>query len=510
MKSHEKQLVQAFFVLALACLFGLGGGVLFAGGNQAQSSAASSGDGPFKITIMTRQSTGEIPSADHPIIKEIERITNTDLDIQYIPGAAHPEKLAVTVASNDYPMLTLFPGGGKAPTQEVEVVRAGIFWKVGDYLKRYNWLSELDDNRIQNASIDGELWGMFRWRPSVRDGLFYRSDWAEKLGMEMPKNPEELYNMLKAFVEKDPDGNGRADTYGIAQEDSLSQVIPAFAPAFGLGNGYDVVNGKLVPIILQPAYLDMLKFIKRLYDENLMNRDFPTIVGTRRDEMMGSGSYGMVINSIDKGIFSIAPLQKLHPNASFTVQVNFSDSKAPIWGRAGFDSKFYVSKKAVPDEASFLKVMEYFNHMYSPEINNLVYCGIENIHYTKTGPNSITINDEQRQRYAVDVQPIEQIAMRYQTNNYFVENNPPYDNQLNQFYYQYPGPVTGNPTWVLDSETFNERGTELDTLIEDARVQFVTGAIDERGWNAALDRWRRDGGDRMVAEYQAEYDKIKK
>jgi putative aldouronate transport system substrate-binding protein len=508
MKCHEKRAVKIFFVLTLVCLFALGGGNLFAGGGQAQQSAPSAAGGPFKITMMVRQSSGEIPSADNPVIREIERITNTDLDIQYIPNAAYAEKLAVTVATNDYPMLTLFTGGGKPATIEVEAVRAGLFWKVGDYLKRYNWLSELDDNRIQNASIDGDLWGMFRWRPSVRDGLFYRSDWAEKLGMSPPKNREELYNMLKAFVEKDPDGNGRADTYAIAQEDSLNQVIPALAPTYNLGNGFDVINGKLIPIHLQPAYLDMLKFIKRLYDEGLMNRDFPTISGTRRDEMIGGGSYGLVVNSIDKGILSIVPLQKVNPNASYTVQVNFSDYNAPIWGRAGFDSKFYVSKKAVPDEASFLKVMEYFNHMYSPEINNLVYCGFEGVHYTKTGPNTITINDEQRQRYGIDIQSMEQIAMRYQKNNYTIENNPPYDNQLNQFYYQYPGPVTGNPTWVLDSETYNTRGTELDTLIQDGMVQFVTGAIDERGWNALIDRWRRDGGDRMVAEYQAEYDKI--
>jgi putative aldouronate transport system substrate-binding protein len=292
MKCHEKQQNSMFFVLALVCLFCLEGGNLFAGGTRANPGASSGEGGPFKITMMTRQSSGEIPGPDHPVIREIERITNTDLDIQFIPNAAYAEKLAVTVATNDYPMLTLFTGGGKPATIEVEAVRAGLFWKVGDYLKRYNWLSELDDNRIQNASVDGELWGMFRWRPSVRDGLFYRSDWAEKLGISQPKNREELYNMLKAFVEKDPDGNGRADTYGIAQEDSLAQVIPALAPTYNLGNGFDVIDGKLIPIHLQPAYLDMLKFIKRFYDEGLMNRDFPTISGTRRDEMMGGGSYG--------------------------------------------------------------------------------------------------------------------------------------------------------------------------------------------------------------------------
>jgi putative aldouronate transport system substrate-binding protein len=497
------------FLMFLAVLLFVLDGTVFAGGGRQVTASANSG-GPFKITILTRQSTGEIPSADNPAILAIEKIANVDLDITFVPNAAYAEKLAVTVASNDYPMVTLFTGNSKPSSMEVEAVRAGLFWKVGDYLKRYKWLSELDDNRIQNASVDGELWGMFRWRPSVRDGFFYRKDWADKLGIQPPKNMEDLYNMLKAFVEKDPDGNGRADTFGMAQEQSMGEVLQTLAPAFGLGNGYDEVNGKLIPIHLQPAYLEELKFIKRLYDNGLMNRDFPTIVEGRRDEMMGSGQYGMVIDSIDKGWFSIVPLQKIYPNATFTVQANFADTKAPIWGRAGYDGKFYVSKKAVPDEASFLRIMEYFDHMYSPDVNNIVYCGFEGTHYTKTGTNTITINDEQRQRFGVDIQPMEQIAMRYQKNNYVIENIPEYDKQLNYFYYDYPGEVVGNPTWVLDSETYNERGTELGTLISDAVVQYVTGAIDDRGWAAVLDRWRREGGDKIIAEYQAEYDKIKK
>jgi putative aldouronate transport system substrate-binding protein len=500
------------FVLltAAAMLLALNSGVFAGGGSQAASGTSAGSGGPFKITIQTRQSTGEIPGSDHPIIQAIEKIANVDLEVNFIPNAAYDEKLSVTVASNDYPMLTLFTGNAKPSTMEVETVRAGVFWKVGDYLKRYKWLSELDDGRIGNASVDGELWGMFRWRPSVRDGFFYRKDWADKLGIAPPKNMNELYAMLKAFVEKDPDGNGRADTHGIAQEQTLDQVIQTLAPAFGLGNGYDVVNGKLIPIHLQPAYLEELKFIKRLYDDGLMNRDFPTIVEARRDEMMGSGQYGMVIDSIDKGWFSFVPLQKIYPNATFTVQVHFADSKAPIWGRAGYDGKFYVSKKAVKDEASMLKVMEYFNHMYSPEVNNLVYCGLENVHYTKTGPNTITISDEQRQRFGIDVQPMEQIAMRYQKNNYEIENIPEYDKQLNNFYYNYPGETVSNPTWVLNSETFNERNTELGQMIEDAAIQYVTGAINDQGWAAVLARWRREGGDRIIAEYQAEYDKIKK
>ncbi|MDR3166926.1 MAG: extracellular solute-binding protein [Treponema sp.] len=452
---------------------------------------------------MTRLGSTEAPAPDNAVIREIERLTNAKLEIQYIPD--YPERLNVTVASNDLPMVTLFPGGDKPSVVEVDSVRAGLFWKIGDYINNYEWLRQLDESTIQNATVDGELWGMFRTRPVVRNGLFYRSDWAENLGLSKPKNLEDLYKMLKAFVENDPDGNGKKDTYGLAQESYLRLVFAALSPAFGLGNNYDIAGGKLVATHLQPGYLEMLKFIKRLYDEGLMNRDFPTISEAQRDEMMAD-NYGMAITSIDKGEFAIVSLQKLHPEANFTVMVDFEDVKAPILGRSGFESKFYVSKKAVPQEADFIRIMEYFNVMHSPEVNNLVYNGFENIHYTKTGSNTISVSDEQRAKYNLEVLPVEQVAFRFIKNNFDVENNHPYTAQVQSFYKSYPGPVIGDPTQPLASETLNEKGNELQQLIWDAGVQFVTGSIDDRGWQAALERWRQDGGDKMSAEYQKEYD----
>src|SRR5699024_5263528 len=39
---------------------------------------------------------------------------------------------------------------------------------------------------------------------AVTEGVMIRKDWIEKLNLEMPKTPEEFYNVLKAFKEEDP------------------------------------------------------------------------------------------------------------------------------------------------------------------------------------------------------------------------------------------------------------------------------------------------------------------
>ena len=41
-----------------------------------------------------------------------------------------------------------------------------------------------------------------------------RQDWLDNLGLDMPETFEEFKEVMRAFTEDDPDGNGVDDTYG--------------------------------------------------------------------------------------------------------------------------------------------------------------------------------------------------------------------------------------------------------------------------------------------------------
>lgn len=45
--------------------------------------------------------------------------------------------------------------------------------------------------------------------------LFIRSDWLTKLNLQAPKTWDDVVNVAKAFTTQDPDGDGKADTYGL-------------------------------------------------------------------------------------------------------------------------------------------------------------------------------------------------------------------------------------------------------------------------------------------------------
>lgn len=70
---------------------------------------------------------------------------------------------------------------------------------------------------LEEASVDGKLYAF----PNVAieadapTYLWIRQDWLDKLDLAPPSTIEEIETIVKAFKERDPDGNGKADTIGI-------------------------------------------------------------------------------------------------------------------------------------------------------------------------------------------------------------------------------------------------------------------------------------------------------
>ena len=67
--------------------------------------------------------------------------------------------------------------------------------------------------------------------------------------------------------------------------------------------------------------------------------------------------------------------------------------------------------------------------------------------------------------------------------------------------------IVPNPALTLESETYAERGKELEVLITDAQTKFIMGKIDESGWKSEINKWREAGGDKMIREYEEAYTK---
>ena len=73
--------------------------------------------------------------------------------------------------------------------------------------------------------------------------------------------------------------------------------------------------------------------------------------------------------------------------------------------------------------------------------------------------------------------------------------------------------TVANPAtkYLVNSETNASRGTTLDQLLDDARTQYISGAIDEAGLQSLWDQWAEQGGQDLIDEinelYQADTNK---
>jgi multiple sugar transport system substrate-binding protein len=114
---------------------------------------------------------------------------------------------------------------------------------------------------------DGKYWAVPFSAQSF--ALFIRKDWREKLGMSAPKSWDDLVNLSVAFTTKDPDGNGKPDTYGMDVPGSINRgYMSWFFSTFlwsGGGDYFDGTVGKFTPAINNDASVAAVSWFKDLF-----------------------------------------------------------------------------------------------------------------------------------------------------------------------------------------------------------------------------------------------------
>ena len=292
--------------------------------------------GTFPLTKDT--TTFSVLLAAHPTVIDpktnwftlwLEKKTNVHLDLTIapFPASAALEKLNLLLASGEYPQIIM-----SVPVDAAMEARFGIdeqiFLPVNKYIddpkvmpNLNSWLAKNPDARGRLTAMDGKIYGF----PNINQNIdvaigqkvYINTVWLDKLKLKMPTTTDELYTVLKAFKEKDPNGNGKADE--IPMMGSLdgyhTQVDRFLMSSFILDPGMyysklkllvDTKTGKVLSALDQPGYKEGLKFLAKLYKEGLyynnsilqkrdqgkqlMAQD-PTVVGIYAGQWKGAGGY---------------------------------------------------------------------------------------------------------------------------------------------------------------------------------------------------------------------------
>lgn len=244
---------------------------------------------PITLTVFAPANT-EGSWEDNAQVKELEEATGIHLEWQTCASSDNvQEKLSTMFASGEMPdiILTGVSSGNRYDkATEQALGEQGLVLSLNDYLDTVSvgykqafeeidglkeYITTPDGNIYSLPNIDGSLHVQYNMK------LWINTQWLDNLGLDMPTTTEEFYEVMKAFKEKDANGNG-----------DPNEEIPLSTVTSGAGTQLDgflmnpfqltsetnklyVDNGKVTFAPAQEGYKEGLKYLNQLYAEGLLN-----------------------------------------------------------------------------------------------------------------------------------------------------------------------------------------------------------------------------------------------
>ncbi|MFC4597188.1 extracellular solute-binding protein [Cohnella hongkongensis] len=358
------------YVLATALLV-----TACSGSNSKEEAEPAASSAPPTVTALLSKTT-DFPE-DNPVIEEIRKRSGINLQVQTVGNDDYETRLNTLLVSGQAPDIftvgrtkiqELITNGAILPLDElIEQHAPNIKENRGDYLKG-------------GAYVDGKAYGIPEgFVPG--SALAIRKDWLDRLKLPMPTNLEEYENVLRAFVNDDPDNNGQKDTIGVGLAIQVDQTWAHIFGAYNVPMGRQVlVDGKVTPWMLAPGYLDAVKYLNKLYHEGLIDPEFATVPTLQSFQKLWNGKVGaynfnadgITQNWLSRYVESPAP------------EFEYAVIKGPD-GHGGYlnpnvaDSNLYtvISSKAKDPEAA----MKMLDFLVSEEGDTLTWAGIEGSQY---------------------------------------------------------------------------------------------------------------------------------
>jgi len=143
------------------------------------------------------------------------------------------------------------------------------------YMTEDNWQYIMSTNK----TADGKLYGFPVFQSSYGGSVQYdwqiNTEWLDAVGMDMPTNTDELLEVLRAFRDKDPNGNGKKDEipyHDIScwNSNTEHQLINAFV-YFDVNYPLNATDGQLWAPYITEDYQEAMKYLNTLVSEGLMS-----------------------------------------------------------------------------------------------------------------------------------------------------------------------------------------------------------------------------------------------
>ncbi len=459
---------------------------------------------------------GTAPDPGGEIQQAVQKLIGKKLDVTWVPNADYGEKTNVTLASNNIPQVMVIQGD-KSPAF-VQAARAGAFWDLTGRLDKYPNLKPADPQTGRNATVNGKVYGIYRVRPLLRSAIVIRKDWLAKVGLPLPKTVEDLQQIGKAFTERDPDGNGRKDTYGLILPKwpgfyASSSPYDVIETWFGAPNGWGERGGKLVPGFDTEQFRQANRWLKGWIDQGMVNPDFATLDTAKWNNPFVQGRGGIIIDVNVRATDLVTLFKQKDPKNFDKVALvgNLAQAGGPKFSApfTGYNGILAVSRQHVKTDEQLDQVLQVLDKLQSPEGSALLTNGIEGRNYRLEGEFAVPI-DETDPALKVVANDVEKAFIQLGTRaSVGLPAHPvkPADEpsrllleQRETLMAEDLKTAVHNPALPVVSDAYIRQGKTLDLIIPDARIKYLSGDITEDQLTAEIKRWYDGGGTQIAQE----------
>lgn len=241
---------------------------------------------PVTITIAIESNSTVTDYEDNAWTRWLEEQTGIDIEIVLLPTENPAQKVELMIAANEelpdiVCVRTISPANLYAYYQDgiilpLDEMREKYAYYLNQEIETYFPNGEFEKVERLCRTYDGAqiLWPATYNDPSNNYNpgftLHLRDDWLEDTGMELPTTTEELYDVLVAFRDRDPNGNGVADEIPLlGGTRTLINSFIYYAPFNGMV--LNVKDGKIYTPATEEAYREALRYQNRLVSEGLMS-----------------------------------------------------------------------------------------------------------------------------------------------------------------------------------------------------------------------------------------------
>lgn len=492
----------------------------------AEDGAYKVADKPIKLDIHLHQKKF-VYNNDWPVEKEAARLTNVHLNnVASMATTKSEEAFNLLIASGDLPDIV----GGSSMKNNVNTYGPeGAFVPLNKLIEEHapNIKAFFDANPDVWASIkasDGNVY----YIPYLPDGkygrgYFVRYDWLEKLGLEPPKNVDEMYEVLKAFRDKDPNGNGKKDEVPFFAR-HWQEMVRLVTLWDGRTSGSDVfhdfhvVDGQIKHGYAQENYKVGIQNLAKWYKEGLIDAEVFTRGSRSREYLLSADLGGMTHDWF-------ASTSGYNDSLADKVEGFQFKAFAPPASISGKRVEEHRRAKVKPDGWAIsytnehpIETIKYFDFWFTQEGKRLANFGIQGEHYDLVDGKPVFKKEVleadtpvNAQMWAIGAQVQRGFPMDYQnevqwSNKYALEGIALYD----QGDYLLE-PFMGVSLNAKEKDIYDKHWVTIRDYMVEMQQAWILGSRDiEKDWPKYQESIERMGYKKVVNAMQAAYDRAYK